>query len=385
MRMRVAGAANLVLAGFLALSLAACDEQPAQQGGGEAPPVPVSVIVLEKRPIASQEYFIGRTESTAKVELRARVTGFLEQRLFTEGDNVHAGQLLFTIEKAPFEAAMEQAKANLASAEAQEVNAEIQVKRGEELIGRGNISQSEQDTRTANYKVAQAEVLAARAEVETAAINLGYTDISTPIDGRIGLAAVDPGNLVSPDTGVLATVVSEDPLYVTFPVGQTRLMELRRKAQEQGLDERNVIVNLVLGDGSTYPDRGTINFVDVQADASTDTVLLRATIPNDKRLLVPNQTVRVVTALDKPEEALAVPQGAILLDQQGAYVFVVNDKSEAEQRRVKYRWVSNGLAVLDEGVQEGEQVVVEGLQRLRPNAKVQASPATPEAGGGDAG
>lgn len=381
MRMRVAGA--VALSSFLAL--AACDQQSAQQAASEQPPVPVSVIVLEKRPIASQEYFIGRTESTAEVGLRARVTGFLEERLFTEGDHVKAGQLLFTIEKAPFEAALAQAKANLASAEADAAHAEIQVKRGQELIGRGNIAQSELDTRVATAKMAEAKVLAAQAAVRTAEINLGYTDIGSPIDGRIGLAAVDPGNLVTPETGVLATVVSEDPLYVTFPVGQTRLMELRRQAKAQGLDESNVVVHLMMGDGSTYDQAGTINFIDVQANPGTDTVMLRATVPNPERLLVPNQTVRVVTALDKPEEALAVPQGAILLDQQGAYVFVVNDQGEAEQRRVKYRWVGSGLAVLDDGVREGEQVVVDGLQRLRPNAKVQAAPATPEAGGGASG
>ena len=270
---------------FFAFSALAGLPACAQQGG---PPPAVLVAPAELRSMAKQSEFVGRAEALEKVDLRARVTGFLGPRLFKDGDDVKEGQLVFTIEKEPFEAAVDQRKAQLASAQATLANADQQLARTAELTRKGNAPVAQLDQRTAEQGKAKADVMETEANLRDAEIQLSYTEIKTPISGRIGRAAVSPGNLVGPDTGVLATVVQDDPMQVLFSVTQRELLEAR-ETEPTG----KVRARVRLADGSLYSERGRIDFLDVQVNPRTDGQTVRAMFPNPDEILTSGQTVRV--------------------------------------------------------------------------------------------
>jgi membrane fusion protein (multidrug efflux system) len=223
-------------------------------------------------------------------------------------------------------------------------------------------------------------VVIADADLKTATVNLGYTDIVAPIGGQIGRSKLTKGNVVGPDSGVLTTIVSHDPMYVTFPVSQREFLKVQeqegRKAREQALG-----VRIHFSDGSAYDQTGRINFVDVTVDRATDTVLVRATLPNPSGALIDGQLVRVSVEADKPEEKVLVPQSALVVDQQGTYVFLVLD-GKATIARVKLGGESGSFAIVDDGLKGGEQVVVQGMESLRPGVAVVASPASSALTGG---
>ena len=298
-----------------------------------APPPAVSVTPVVRRQVTETGDYIGRVTAIDKVDIVARVPGFIEQRKFTEGQQVKKGDLLFRIEQATYKAAVEQARAAVARAKATEVNAKLQLERGKDLVRNNNISQATVDQRAADEEAAQASVMEAQAELEQAEINLGYTEIRSPIDGRIGLAAFTVGNLVQPSSGKLATIVSQDPIYIIFQVSQRNMLEYRRRVAE--LDSNtHLTIHIKLPDGSSYPHPGLSNFLDVQVEPTTDTVAVRARVPNPEGLLTAGGVVGVTVERGAPRMALTVPQSAVLLDQAGRYVLLVDAEKKVEQRRV---------------------------------------------------
>lgn len=358
------------LVAAILLTVIVGDRAGAQQG---APPPAVLVQAAESVPIADQFEFIGRAAAVDKVELRARVKGFLGPRLFADGDQVKKDQVVFTIERDPYQATVDQKIAQRDAARAALTNAELQLRRASELLRTNTGTQATYDQRLSEQLQAKAQLEDAGAQLRDAEIQLSYTEIKSPIDGRIGRAAFSPGNIVGPDSGVLATVVSEKPIRVLFPVTQREFLEARRdKAQGDPL-----IVRLRLADGAIYDEKGELDFIDVTVDPKTDGQIVRATFPNKDGFLTDGQTVRVILEAEKPQTVVAVPQQAIALDQTGPYLFVVDDKNVVELRRVKTGVARNGLLAITEGLKPGDKVIVQGQQRVRQGMTVAPSTAPP--------
>src|SRR5713101_3900186 len=308
-------------AAICALSFMAWGDVATAQGAN--PPPAVSVAPAVTRQVTETGEFIGRLTAIDKVDIVARVYGFIEERNFTEGQEVKKDDLLFRIEQATYKAAVEQQRATLAKAKATEVNAKLQLERGKELVHNKNIPQSTVDQRAADEAAAQADVLQAQAMLDQAEINLGYTEIRSPIDGRIGLAIFTVGNLVQPSSGKLATIVSQDPMYVIFQVSQRNILDYRRRVAEAPDKNAHVTIHIKLPNGNVYPHPGLSNFLDVQVDTTTDTVAVRAQVPNPEGLLIAGGVVGVTVERGAPRSALTVPQSAVLLDQAGRYVLMV--------------------------------------------------------------
>jgi membrane fusion protein (multidrug efflux system) len=346
----------------------------AQQG---APPPAVLVQAAELKPLADQSEFIGRAAAIDKVDLRARVKGFLGPRKFNDGDMVKEGQVLFLIEPEPYQAAVDQKTAQRDAAKAALANADVQLFRAEELLRSKTGTQVTYDQRLSEQLQAKAQLEDASAQLRDAQIQLSYTQIKSPIDGRIGRASVSPGNIVGPDSGVLATVVNENPIRVLFSITQRELLDARRNTNTTSGD--GLVVLLRLADGSLYKDKGKLDFIDVTADAKTDGQVVRAVFPNKEGLLTDGQTVRVIVEDEKIPTVVAVPQAAIAQDQSGPYLFIVNDKNVAEQKRVKVGTARDGLVAISEGLKAGEKVIVQGQQRVRPGMTVNPSMAPPTA------
>jgi membrane fusion protein, multidrug efflux system len=342
----------------------------AQQG--QPTTVPVGTVMAERKAVTKTSDFVGRVEAINRVEVRARVTGYLEAVLFKEGDLIKEGAPLYRIERGQFEAAVEQAQGALERSRAAKALSALQLQRAQELLDRQSGSVVARDQAQAADQQGAGAIMQDEASLQTAKINLGYTEITAPITGKVGRTSLSKGNVVSPDSGVLTTIVSQDPMYVTFPVSQREFLRAREAGRH--VDVSDVKVRIRFADGSIYDQVGQINFVDVSVDRSTDTILVRATMPNPKGTLVDGQFVRVDLEIGAPEEKIVIPQAALLADQQGVYVFVVED-GKAVVRRVKPGAESGTGIVIDQGLSGGEQVIVDGLQSLRPGAAVRASPA----------
>jgi membrane fusion protein, multidrug efflux system len=341
----------------------------------QAAPPAVLVQAATLTPIADQAEFIGRAAAVDKVELRARVKGFLGPRKFNDGDMVMKDEVVFTIEPETYQAAVDQKVAQRDAAQAALTNADLQLQRAAELLRTKTGTQQTYDQRLSEQLQAKANLEDAKAQLRDAEIQLSYTDIKSPIDGRIGRAAVSPGNLVSPDSGVLATVVSETPIRVLFPVTQRELLEAKRDANAGDPPQ----VRLKLADGSIYKEKGKLDFIDITVDPKTDGQIVRATFDNKDNLLTDGQTVRVVLEESKPHTVVTVPQQAVALDQTGPYLFVVDDKNVVQLRRIKAGIVRNGKLVVTDGLKDGEKVVIQGQQRIRDGMTVAPTlaPATP--------
>jgi len=348
----------------------------AQMPGGGPPAVGTTLASLQA--IAETTEINGRIQAVGRVDLTARVSAFLQEQMFVEGAEVKKGDLLFRLEQPPFEADAEAKRAAVAQAEAQLDYADLALGRAEQLLKTNAGSQSTADNARSAQKTAAAQLRLAKAQLRQAEINLGYTEIRSPIDGRIGRIQVTLGNVVGPSSGALATVVSLDPIYVVFPISVKRLLLLREQFAAQGGFEA-MRIRLRLPDGRLYGEVGKLQFVDINVARDTDTIVLRGVIANPKlaggdRELTNDEIVRVVLENVKPREVLAIPRVAVLSDQQGDYVYVVNDKDVAQQRRIKLGQSSAGTAAVIDGLKEGERVIVEGLQRVRPNAPVSPAP-----------
>lgn len=311
-----------------------------------------------------------------RVEIRARVTGYLEDVLFKEGDLIQEGAPLYRIEKGLFEAAVGQAEGSLQRSKASKTLSEVQLARAEDLLARNAGTAVARDQALSADESAKGQITIDEANLLTAKINLGYTSINSPITGKVSKSKtnITKGNVVGPDSGPLTVIVSQDPMYVSFPVSQREFL----RAQEAGheVNITGIKVFLRFADGSSYKPVGEINFVDVSVDRSTDTVSVRATFPNPDYALVDGQLVRVGLEVGSPEEKIVIPQAALISDQEGVYVFVASD-GKATVRRVKPAGESGSGVIIDQGLNVGDMVIVEGLQSLRPGAPVRAAPLPP--------
>jgi membrane fusion protein, multidrug efflux system len=374
---RLAVVSTPALALLTGLVLAACDDGGQERrSAAPAQPAPaVGVVAAAERQVTPAFTFNGRIEAVDKVDLRARITGFLEKRAFEEGQEVRQGDLLFVIEKQQYEAAVQQVQAAVAQAEATLTDAGLQLARGEELVRNRNIPQSEVDARHARRDTAKGQLLAAQAQLRQAQISLGYTDIEAPIAGKIGRSLFSEGSFVGPDSGSLATIVSQDPIYVTFPVSSRELLQARKEAEARGEELRAVRIKVRLPDGTDYDQTGAVNFVDNQVDPTTDTMTVRASMPNPQRRLVDGQLVGVTVERAQPQPAVVVPQAALLADQAGPYVLVVGGDGKVEQRRIEVGQPTGSDITIPEGLKPGDRVVVDGIQKVRPGQTVQVAQA----------
>jgi membrane fusion protein (multidrug efflux system) len=354
--------------------LPGCKEEaaPARQQAA-APPAAVFVARVERQAISRGADFVGRVEAIDKVDIAARVTGFLQARHFNEGDAIKSGQLLFTLEQPPFAAEVALRRAQVDSARADLANASTQVARGRELVKTNAIPQATLDDRITAEADAKAKVAAAEAQLQQAEINYGYTEIRAPFDGRAGRSPLSPGNVVSPNSGTLVTIVRDDPTRITFPVTQRQVLQFRR---DGGADaSERIKVRVRLPDGTMLDSTGRFEFIDVTTNRTTDSVLVQALIPNPQRFLVDGQAVSVVVETGEPEQAIVIPQSALQIDQAGSFVLIVGAENKVEVKRIKTARGLGGQLVVTEGLEIGQLVITEGVQRARPGAVVAPQPA----------
>jgi membrane fusion protein (multidrug efflux system) len=353
-----------------AVSLVICASIASSSAQQQAPVVvPVGTVKAEHKPIAKTKNFVGRVEAINKVEVHARVTGYLEDVLFREGEFVKVGQHLYHIEKDQFQAAVDQAAGELADDKAKKLLTAVEYQRAETLAKTSAGTIEARDKALTADRHADAQILIAQGKMDTANINLSYTDIVSPIAGKIGRTNVTKGNVVSPQRGTLTTIVSQDPMYVLFPVSQADISH----ARDSGLDIAGIKVRLRFADGKTYGSVGKIDFIDVTVDRATDTVQVRAVFPNPSGALIDGQLWEVNLEAGKPDEQVVVPQAALLTDQQGVYVFVVEDGKVAI-RRIKTGGASGADIIVSEGLSGDELVIVQGLEALKPGMAVRATP-----------
>ena len=375
--------ANLILPLVIFLMLPVESDAQAPPAG----PPAVGVVRAERQQITQTDEFIGRIQAIGRVALVARVTAFLEKRLFVEGAEVKKGDLLYLLEQPPFRAQVDADKANVAQLEAQHTYAAQQLARSQYLMKTPAGQQQTVDQDLSNERSLAAQVAAARAQLQTAEINLGYTEIRAPIDGRISATEVTEGNVVSPTSGTLATLVSQDPMYVLFPVSVRAGLDLRDRYEAKG-GFNAVIIKLRLTDGRIYGHDGKLDYVSPTVATNTDTVTVRGVVPNPfipglpeggpaPRELFDGEFVTVLLEGVQPITVLAIPRAAVLSDQQGDYVYVVDAQNKAQQRRIQLGQSTPSTAVVSSGLEEGELVVSEGLQRARPGEVVSPGPATP--------
>jgi membrane fusion protein (multidrug efflux system) len=364
---------------LLLIPMAGCGDE-AVPTSSEAPPPAVVVVAATAQDVAASVEFVGRTEAYREVDLRARVQGFLDERAFEEGETVEEGDLLFVIDPAEYRADLQAAEAEVERAEATYQTAVNELERARTLVERGNISQSEVDKRAADAGRAEADIKAAKAALERAQLDLGYTEIRAPFGGRIGRGTYDVGNLVGPESGVLASVVALDPIHVTFPVSEREYLSYEKQENKP-----EILPRIILADGSTFEHDGTIDFIDNRVDPMTGTLQVRATFPNPTGLLLPGQYVGVVLTADTPDRKTVVPQAAVQENQAGFFVLVVDADNRVETRTIQTgQRVGTGW-VVEQGLEPGEIVIVEGLQKVRPGGEVTPTRATSEPADGAAG
>jgi membrane fusion protein, multidrug efflux system len=351
---------------LLAALLAGCNSRDAVQAAKpQSMSAPVTVATVASRTMPVELQAIGNVEAISTVSIKAQISGQLVGVHFKEGDYVKKGQLLFTIERPPFEAALRQAEGMLAKDEAQALNARLDAERYQGLGKEGVVSKQQVDAAVATYNAMQASVAADRAAVETARINLEYTKIFSPIDGRTGLVGVKEGNLVKAnDVPILVTINQIEPIYVTFSIPEQQLAELKQYSAQKPLNVDAV------PQGSSQHFAGRLTFIDNTVDTTTGTIKLRATFDNHQHTLWPGQFVDVNLTLKSQANAIVVPTAALQTSQQGTYVYVVNADMTAQPQAVKVAWTAGDESVIASGLQAGQRVVTDGQLRLTPGAKV---------------
>jgi membrane fusion protein (multidrug efflux system) len=375
----------LVVLGVLLFAAGLSADAAAQPAPGGPPAV--GVVRAERQQITQSDEFIGRIQAVNRVALVARVSAFLDKRLFVEGAEVKKGDLLYVLEQPPFQAQVDAAKASVEQFEAQHRNAELTLQRAQALLSTPAGQQSNVDAALASERGFAAQIAGAQAQLQTAQINLAYTEIRAPIDGKISATQVTEGNVVSPSSGTLANIVSQDPMYVLFPIALRAGLDLRARYARKG-GYHAVLIKLRLPDGQIYSQEGNLDYVSPTVAENTDTVTLRGVVPNPllpgmkagqpgARELTDGEFVTVLLQGVQPIEVLAIPRASVLSDQQGDYVYVVDNQNKAQVRRIQQGQSTPSIAVITNGLKEGELVISEGLQRVRPGEAVSPGPATP--------
>jgi membrane fusion protein (multidrug efflux system) len=357
---------------------AACSKSATQQ----APPPPeVNVVTVSTQPVANVIELPGRLQAVRTSEVRARVDGIVQRRLYTEGTDVQEGQPLFQIDPRQLQAQLNAAQAQLRRAQATEANAEQDVNRYKGLVAQQALSQQEYDAAVARQRTAQADVAQVEAQIAAAKLSLSYTTVTAPISGRAGRAEVTEGALVSAGAATLMTTIEQiDPIYANFAQSSADLLKLREQMKSGTLKLatlRRVPVSLVLEDGTPYPQQGQLDFVDMSIDEATGTAALRAQFPNPQRSLLPGQFVRGQIDAGVRPNGVMIPQRAVTVTPQGANVLVVGAKDIVESRPVVVGALSGDSWEIRSGLAAGERVIVDGLQKAQPGQPVRVVVAPP--------
>jgi len=347
------------------------------------PPVPeVATVTVQPQHIELTTELPGRTSAYLVAEIRPQVNGIIQKRLFTEGSDVEAGQVLYQIDPAPFEAALDSARAALAKSQANLFATRLRFERYKGLLAEKAVSQQDYDDREAALKQAEADIEYCKAAVETARINLGYTRVTAPISGRIGKSNMTDGALVTAYQPLaLSTIQQLDPIYVDVPQSTTELLRLRRRLEDNRLNQNGTNqkkVKLILEDGTAYPLEGTLQFRDVTVDPTTGSVVLRVVFPNSEGVLLPGMFVRAVVKEGKNEQAILIPQQAVSRDPKGNPIaLIVDGEGKIQQRMLSLDRAIGDKWLVSSGLASGERVVVEGMQKVRPGASVKVIPFDP--------
>jgi membrane fusion protein (multidrug efflux system) len=353
--------------------LAGCGKKEGASSPEARPPAEVTVIKVTPRDTAVGFEYVGQTESSRQVEIVARVNGFLEKRVYQEGSLVRAGQVMFRQDTKPFQAALDSAKAALAQQDARLQVARSNLERVKPLAAKNALSQKDLDNAIGQDQSAAAAVESAKADVDQAQLNLGYTTIFTPVTGLSSYARVNDGSYIQPSNSLLTYVQQVDPIYVNFSVSENDMLRVRneeRSGQLRMPKKDAYEVQIQLGDGSVYPQRGLITFADADFNQQTGTFLIRATVKNPDAALRPGQFVRVrVEGFVRPN-AILVPQRAVLQGAQGQFVWIVDKDSKVEPRPVEVGSWNGDDWFITRGIAAGDVVVVDGVLRLGPGAPV---------------
>ncbi|ECC7609634.1 multidrug efflux RND transporter periplasmic adaptor subunit AcrA [Salmonella enterica subsp. enterica serovar Oranienburg] len=366
----------LMLSGSLALT--GCDDKQNQQGGQQMPEV--GVVTLKTEPLQITTELPGRTVAYRIAEVRPQVSGIILKRNFVEGSDIEAGVSLYQIDPATYQATYDSAKGDLAKAQAAANIAELTVKRYQKLLGTQYISKQEYDQALADAQQATAAVVAAKAAVETARINLAYTKVTSPISGRIGKSSVTEGALVqNGQASALATVQQLDPIYVDVTQSSNDFLRLKQELANGSLKQENgkAKVDLVTSDGIKFPQSGTLEFSDVTVDQTTGSITLRAIFPNQDHTLLPGMFVRARLQEGTKPTALLVPQQGVTRTPRGdATVLVVGADNKVETRQIVASQAIGDKWLVTDGLKAGDRVVVSGLQKVRPGAQVKVQEIT---------
>ncbi|HLJ10047.1 MAG TPA: efflux RND transporter periplasmic adaptor subunit [Planctomycetaceae bacterium] len=363
-------------AGIVVLS--GCQKEKAKEP--EAKPPEVFIEQPYEHLVTEKEEFTGMTMAVETIEIRARVSGYLDKNFFKDGDLVREGALLFQIDDRPYQADFDRTSATLAQAKAHLERLKRQEERAIQLQEKKAISQEAFDQTVFDRAEAEAALAAAVASRDMAELNLGFTKITSKITGRIGRRLVDPGNLVQADITPLTTVVSIDPIYAYFDVDERTLLRLRRTMEAEHTESAlssHVPVEVTLADEDSAPVWGKINFLDNQVDANTGTLRARAVIDNPKGMLSPGLFVRLRVPIGTPQKRLLVHEEALQNDQGQRFLWILNDEDVALSRQVKIGWLTDGKRVILDGLKPSDRVIVKGVQRVRRNKKVSPQPLDP--------
>ena len=357
-------------------------QSSAKRGAMQMGAPAVSVIEVARQNVHPEVSFVAKIESMDKVGLRARVTGFLQERLFNEGDMVKEGQPLFVIEKVNFEASVREAEANYEQAQAQATNAKAQYDRTQKLFKTKDVSEARLDETKAAHMSAMAAVSQMKARLDLAKQDLDYTEITAPMSGKIGESTFSVGELLGPDSGVLAEIVKIDPIDAVFSVSENEMLSLQYQFRDQS--NGNATVKFYTSDGREYPYEGRFSFIDNALDEAMNTLKLKASFPNPDGKLISGQYGRVVLTSPTTISDIVIPMKAVQRDMLGAFVYVVGDENVIEKRAIKTGTeLPNFEVVVREGLNPGEKIVVEGFQKISPNIAVtpqltQTAPSTQE-------
>jgi membrane fusion protein (multidrug efflux system) len=376
------------LAALVTITTGCGKKSASQQAQQQMPPPQVGVVVAKATSVPLVQELVGRLSSVRTADVRARVAGVLEKRVYTEGSDVKQGQLLFKIDPTPLRATLNAQLANLASAQATYTNNHVAAERARSVAQKGFLSKADVDNAAAAERTAAAAVKQARANVDSAKINLGYADVTAPISGHSGQQQVTEGALVGQGEATLLTTIEQiDPLYVNFSQAVGALDKVRREAASGKVtlvDRNKAKIELLLPDGSTYSESGTLDFSDTMVDPATGAVTLRGSVPNPKHQLMPGMYVNVRLTLGELNHAWLVPQLAVQRDEGGPYVFVVGQDGKVAQKRITADTQRGVDWIVTDGLSDGDQIVVSGIQKVKPDAPAKAVPWQPDAAPGAA-